>query len=54
MRLLVGLDVHKFSLVAATLPPAGGGPEVCRIETTEKALRRFVDRFGERAGLAIS
>jgi hypothetical protein len=36
VRLWVALDVHKLSIVAATLPPAGGKPQVCRIETTEK------------------
>ena len=52
VRLWVSLDVHKFSIVAATLPPAGGTPEVCRIETTEKAIRRFIDRLGGPEGLA--
>jgi hypothetical protein len=27
VRLWVALDVHKFSIVAAVLPPEGGGPE---------------------------
>lgn len=49
VRLWVSLDVHKLSIVAATLPPAGGKPEVCRIETTEKAIRRFIDRVAARA-----
>lgn len=53
VRLWVSLDVHKLSIVAATLPPAGGKPEVCRIETTEKAVRRFVDRLDGPAGLAV-
>jgi len=53
VRLWVSLDVHKFSIVAATLPLAGGKPEVCRIETTEKAIRRFVDRLGGPEGLAV-
>jgi transposase len=43
----------RFSIVAATLPAAGGRPEVCRIETTEKAIRRFVDRLGGADGLAV-
>jgi hypothetical protein len=38
VRLWVALDVHKFSIVAAVLPPQGGRPEVTRIETTEKAI----------------
>jgi transposase len=53
VRLWVGLDVHKLSIVVATLPPAGGKPDVCRIETTERAVRRFVDRLGGPAGLAV-
>lgn len=53
VRLWVSLDVHKFSIVAATLPPAGGKPEVSRIETTEKAIRRFIDRLGGPEGLAV-
>ncbi|MCA1680900.1 MAG: IS110 family transposase [Actinobacteria bacterium] len=53
VRLWVSLDVHKLSIVAATLPPAGGKPDVSRIETTEKAIRRFIDRLGGPAGLAV-
>jgi transposase len=53
VRLWVSLDVHKFSIVAATLPPTGGKPEVCRIETTAKAIRRFIDRLGGPQGLAV-
>jgi len=39
VRLWVALDVHKLSIVAAVLPPAGGAPDVFRIETTEAAIR---------------
>jgi transposase len=53
VRLWVSLDVHKFSIVAATLPPEGGQPEVCQIETTRAAVRRFVDRLGGPVGLAV-
>ncbi|MCA1697502.1 MAG: IS110 family transposase [Actinobacteria bacterium] len=53
VRLWVSLDVHKLSIVAATLPATGGKPEVSRIETTEKAIRRFIDRLGGSAGLAV-
>ena len=53
VRLWVSLDVHKFSIVAATLPVDGGKPQVCRIETTERAIRRFIDRLGGPAGLAV-
>jgi len=53
VRLWVSLDVHKLSIVAATLPPAGGKPDVSRIETTERAIRRFIGRLGGPAGLAV-
>lgn len=53
VRLWVSLDVHKLSIVAATLVPAGGKPEVSRIETTERAIRRFIDRLGGPEGLAV-
>ena len=53
MRLWVSLDVHKLSIVAATLPPTGGKPEEQRIETTEKAIRRFIDKLGGPVGLAV-
>jgi hypothetical protein len=54
VRLWVALDVHKFSIVAATLAPTGGQPEVQRIESTEKAIRRFIDRLGGPDGLAVA
>jgi hypothetical protein len=50
VRLWVALDVHKFSIVAAVLPPAGGRPELSRIETTEKAIRRFIKTLGGPQG----
>ncbi|MGH2866402.1 MAG: IS110 family transposase [Solirubrobacteraceae bacterium] len=53
VRLWVSLDVHKFSIVAATLPPAGGQPEVRQIETTRAAIRRFVEGLGGPEGLAV-
>jgi transposase len=53
VRLWVSLDAHKLSIVAAMLPPSGGQPEVQRIETTEKAIRRFIDRLGGPEGLAV-
>jgi transposase len=49
----VALDVHKNSIVAATLPPRGGQPEVVRIENTERAVRRLIDRLGGPDGLAV-
>ena len=54
VRLWVALDVHKFSIVAATLAPTGGQPELHRVETTEKAIRRFVERLGGPDGLAVA
>jgi transposase len=53
VRLWVALDVHKFSMVAATLGPAGGTPELHRIETTEAAIKRLVGRLGGPGGLAV-
>ena len=53
VRLWVSLDAHKFSIVAATLPPEGGQPEVCQIETTRAAVRRFIERLGGPEGLAV-
>jgi transposase len=53
-RLWVALDVHKLSIVAATLPPQGGKPELARIETTEKAIRTFIKKLGGPDGLAVS
>jgi transposase len=53
VRLWVALDVHKLSIVAATLPPSGGTPEITRIETTRAAIRRFIDRLGGPEGLAV-
>jgi transposase len=52
-RMFVALDVHKLSIVAAILPPVGGRPEIYRIETTEKAIRRFVAKLGGPSGLAV-
>jgi transposase len=52
-RTFVALDVHKLSIVAATLPPAGGRPEIHRIETTEKAIRRFIAKLGGPDELAV-
>ena len=50
VRRWVSFDQHKFSIVAGVLPPDGGTPEVCRIETTERAIRRFIDKQGGRRG----
>lgn len=42
------------SIVAATLPPVGGTPELHRIENTERAICRFIGRLGGPDGLAVS
>ena len=53
VRRWVAFDQHKFSIVAAVLPPDGGKPEVCRIETTERAIRRLIGKLGGPAGLSV-
>jgi transposase len=53
VRLWVALDQHKLSIVAAMLPSQGGELELERIETTEKAIRRFIERLGGPEGLAV-
>ncbi len=53
VRRWVAIDQHKFSIVAGVLPPDGGKPEVVRIETTEKAIRRFIEKLGGPAGLSV-
>src|SRR5437588_6576778 len=50
----VAIDQHKLSLVAATLPASGGQPEVVRLENTERAIRRFIERLGGGDGLAVA
>ena len=53
VRRWISFDQHKFSIVAGVLPPDGGKPEVCRIETTEKAIRRFIEKQGGPDGLSV-
>jgi transposase len=53
VRRWVAIDQHKFSIVASVLPPVGGKPEVFRIETTERAIRRFIKKLGGPAGLSV-
>jgi transposase len=53
VRRWISFDQHKFSIVAAVLPPDGGKPEVCRIETTDRAISRFIDKQGGPAGLSV-
>jgi transposase len=50
----VAIDQHKLSLVAAKLPASGGQPEVMRVENTERAIRRFVERLDGPEGLAVA
>lgn len=47
----VAIDQHKLSLVAATLPASGGTPEVVRLENTERAIRRLIEKLGGPGGL---
>lgn len=54
VRTWVSIDQHKLSLVAAMLPASGGQPEVVRMENTERAVRRFIERLGGAEGLAVS
>jgi transposase len=49
----VALDVHKLSIVAATLPSHGGAPDVVEIDNTERAVRRLIARLGGSEGLAV-
>jgi hypothetical protein len=45
----VALDVHKLSIVAATLPATGGRPQVTAIENGERAIQA-ADRPVGRTG----
>ncbi len=54
IRMWVAIDQHKLSLVAAMLPASGGQPEVVRVENTERAIRRFLQRLGGAEGLAVA
>jgi transposase len=54
VRLWVALDVHKHSIVAAALGPAGGRPEVQRVDNSERAIGRLIDRLGGPGGLAVA
>ena len=54
VRLWVALDVHKFSIVAATLAArAAASPRCSGSRTTERAIRRLIDRLGGPEGLAV-
>ncbi len=46
---IVGLDVHKATVVAATLPPTAARPtQTVTIENSPKAIERLVQRFPDR------
>ena len=40
--------------MAGVLPASGGTPEVSRIENTERAIRRFIERAGDPSTLAVA
>ena len=46
VRTWVSIDRHKLSLVTATLPASAGTPEVGRLENTERAIRRYIEKLG--------
>jgi len=52
-RTFVALDVHKNLITAGLLPREGGQPELVQLENSEKAIRRLIDRVGDRGGLAV-
>jgi hypothetical protein len=54
VRTWVVIDQHKLSLVVGVLPAIGGEPEVKRVENTERAIRRLIDRLGGPEGLAVA
>jgi len=46
---VVGLDVHKDSIVAAVLPPAAHRPtETCQIENQPKSVEKLIRRLTQR------
>jgi transposase len=49
----VALDVHKSSITAAVLAADGGAPEVHKLESDERAIRRFLRRLSEPEHLAV-
>jgi transposase len=49
----VALDVHRLSIVAATLPADGGKAEVVQIDNSERSIRRLIGRLGGSEGLAV-
>jgi transposase len=53
VRTWVAIDQHKLSLVAAVLPASGGTPDVVRLENTERAVRRFIEKLGGPEGVAV-
>ena len=55
VRMRAALDVHKRTIVCASSPddPRVGGVELQEIPTTERALRRLVQRLGGAEGLRV-
>jgi transposase len=53
-KTVVGLDVHKESIVAAVLPPDSDRPALTtKIENTSAALKTFVERLRSRGALTF-
>lgn len=40
--------------MAGVLPAPGGTPEVTGLESTDRAIRRFIGRLGDPARLAVA
>ena len=52
-RTWVALDVHKDSIAAGILSAQVDHAEIVQFENTERAIRRFLGRLGDAAGLAV-
>jgi hypothetical protein len=53
VRRWVPIDQHKFSLAAPVLPQDRARPKVFRIETTQRAIHRFIDKLRGPARLSV-
>ena len=53
VRTWVALDVHKDSIAAGILSAQVDHAEIVQFDNTERAIRRFLGRLGNPAGLAV-